>query len=126
MPAQLICDALEMALVLRRPKPGLIVHSDRGSQYASAAHQALLSKYQCVGSMSRKGNCWDVLGFCHNAPMERFFLSLKMERVRRRRYANHTEAIAGINHYINGVYNTQRLHSTQGYLSPAAFEKTNC
>ena len=75
MPAALVCAALQMAIVQRNPAPGLIVHSDRGTQYASAGHQALLAKHGLVGSMSRKGNCWD------NAVMERFFLNLKMERV---------------------------------------------
>ena len=75
MQARLVCRALQLALVQRRPAPGLIVHTDRGSQYASALHQALLVKHGLVGSMSRKGNCWD------NAVMERLFLNLKMERV---------------------------------------------
>jgi transposase InsO family protein len=64
-----------MAIVLRQPKPGLIVHTDRGSQYASQAHRDLLTRHGLIASMSRKGNCWD------NAVMERFFLNLKMERV---------------------------------------------
>ena len=75
MPAALVCAALQMAIAQRNPAPGLIVHSDRGTQYASAEHQALLAGHGLVGSMSRKGNCWD------NAVMERFFLNLKMERV---------------------------------------------
>ncbi len=82
MPAELVCCALQMAIVLRQPKPGLIMHTDRGSQYASQAHRDLLAKHKLVASMSRKGNCWD------NAVMERFFLNLKMERVWQRRYAN--------------------------------------
>ncbi|WP_439444557.1 IS3 family transposase [Xanthomonas translucens pv. translucens] len=117
MPAELVCTALQMAIALRQPKPGLIVHSDRGSQYASQAHRDLLTKHKLVASMSRKGNCWD------NAVMERFFLSLKMERVWQRRYTNPNEAIADINHYIVGFYNTHRLHSTLGYRSPADYEK---
>lgn len=76
MQATLVCRALQLAIVQRQPTAGLIVHSDSDSQYASAAHLALLSKHGLVGSMSRKGNCWD------NAVMERFFfLNLKMERV---------------------------------------------
>ena len=59
MPAALVCAALQMAIAQRNPAPGLIVHSDRGTQYASAEHQALLAKHGLVGSMSRKGNCWD-------------------------------------------------------------------
>ena len=81
MPAALVCAALQMAIVQRNPAAGLVVHSDRGTQYASAEHQALLTNYGLIGSMSRKGNCWD------NAVMERFFLSLKMERVWQKDYA---------------------------------------
>lgn len=117
MPAQLVCAALQMAIAARNPPPGLIVHSDRGSQYASALHQAVLVKHQLVGSMSRKGNCWD------NAVMERFFLNLKMERVWQRDYANHEEATADVADYIVGFYNCVRLHSKLGNLPPNAFEQ---
>ena len=117
MPAALVCAALQMAIVQRNPAPGLIVHSDRGTQYASAEHQALLNKYGLIGSMSRKGNCWD------NAVMERFFLSLKMERVWHKDYANHLEATNDIADYIVGFYNAVRLHSKLGNLSPNAFER---
>ena len=117
MPAALVCAALQMAIVQRNPAPGLIVHSDRGTQYASAEHQALLTRHGLVGSMSRKGNCWD------NAVMERFFLNLKMERVWQKDYANHAEAINDIADYIVGFYNSTRLHSTLGNLSPNAFER---
>ena len=116
MPAGLVISALSMALQQRRPPPGLVLHSDRGSQYASVEYQALLKQHHVVCSMSRKGNCWD------NAVMERFFLNLKMERVWQRRYANHDEARSDINQYIVGFYNPVRLHSTLGYLSPAAYE----
>ena len=116
MPADLVCQALKMAIQTRRPKAGLIVHSDRGSQYASAEYQQLLNQHGFICSMSRKGNCWD------NAVTERFFLNLKMERVWQKRYANHAEAQRDIVNYIVGFYNTERLHSTLGYLSPAAFE----
>lgn len=116
MPADLVMSALSMALQQRRPAPGLVLHSDRGSQYASAEYQALLGRHQIVCSMSRKGNCWD------NAVMERFFLNLKMERVWQRQYANHAEARRDITQYIVGFYNPVRLHSTLGYLSPAAYE----
>ena len=92
------------------------MHTDRGSQYASQAHRDLLAKHALVASMRRKGNC------CDNAVMERFFLNLKMERVWQRRYANLTEASADITHYIVAFYNTQRLHSTLGYRSPADYE----
>jgi transposase InsO family protein len=116
MPADLVMSALSMALQQRRPAPGLLLHSDRGSQYASAEYQALLARHQIVCSMSRKGNCWD------NAVTERFFLNLKMERVWQRQYANHAEARRDITQYIVGFYNPVRLHSTLGYLSPAAYE----
>ena len=117
MPAGLVCAALQMAIVQRNPAPGLIIHSDRGTQYASAEHQALLAKHGLVGSMSRKGNCWD------NAVMERFFLNLKMERVWHQDYANHQEATNDIADYIVGFYNSIRLHSKLGNLSPNAFER---
>lgn len=117
MPAELVCSALQMALAQRQPPPGLIVHSDRGSQYASDAHRALLAQHHLRPSMSRKGNCWD------NAVMERFFLNLKMERVWRRDYANHAEAVRDITDYIVGFYNNIRLHSTLAYLSPTAYER---
>ena len=117
MPAGLVCAALQMAIAQRNPPPGLIVHSDRGTQYASAEHQALLKKHGLVGSMSRKGNCWD------NAVMERFFLNLKMERVWQKDYANHAEATNDIADYIVGFYNSTRLHSKLGNLSPNAFER---
>ena len=117
MPAGLVCAALQMAIVQRNPAPGLIVHSDRGTQYASAEHQALLAKHGLVGSMSRKGNCWD------NAVMERFFLNLKMERVWHKDYANHAEATNDIADYIVGFYNAVRLHSKLGNMSPNAFER---
>lgn len=100
MPADLVCSALRMAIVSRRPKPGLLVHSDRGCQYASEAHTKLLAEHGLIGSMSRKGNCWD------NAVMERFFLNLKMERVWQRDYANHAEAKIDIADYIAGFYNS--------------------
>ena len=116
MPAALVCAALQMAIAQRNPCAGLIVHSDRGTQYASGAHQALLTKHGLLGSMSRKGNCWD------NSVMERFFLNLKMERVWQRDYANHSEAIHDVADYIVNFYNSVRLHSKLGYLSPNAFE----
>ena len=117
MQAGLVCRALQLAIAQRKPAPGLIVHTDRGSQYASAAHQALLHKHGLVGSMSRKGNCWD------NAVMERFFLNLKMERVWQRDYANHAEATSDIADYIVSFYNSVRLHSKLGNLPPNAFEQ---
>lgn len=116
MLAGLVVSALDQALQQRRPAPGLVLHSDRGSQYAGAEYQALLKQHHVVCSMSRKGNCWD------NSVMERFFLNLKMERLWQRQYANHDEARSDINQYIVGFYNCVRLHSTLGYLSPSAYE----
>lgn len=117
MPAKLVCDALNMAIGQRQPAPGLIVHSDRGSQYASESYQKLLEKHGFVCSMSRKGNCWA------NAVAERFFLDLKMERVWQRQYANHAEAEADITDCIVGFYNCKRINSALGNLSPAVYER---
>ena len=117
MHAELVCTALQLAIAQRQPPAGLIVHSDRGSQYASALHQALLARHGLVGRMSRKGNCWD------NAVVERFFLSLKTERVWQRDYANHAEAMSDIADYIVAFYNSVRLHSKLGNLPPNAFEQ---
>ncbi|EIM00476.1 transposase [Rhodanobacter thiooxydans LCS2] len=117
MPAELVCAALQMAIAARQPQPGLLMHSDRGSQYASEAHRSLLAEHGLVASMSRKGNCWD------NAVMERFFLNLKMERVWQRNYANHAEAVNDITDYLVNFYNPIRLHSTLGYRSPNDYEK---
>ena len=117
MPSDLVCAALNLAIISRKPAPGLVVHSDRGSQYASQDHQDLLDRHGLVCSMSRKGNCWD------NAVMERFFLNLKMERVWQGDYANHAEAQADIADYITSFYNPVRLHSTLGYRSPSHYEQ---
>lgn len=117
MPAELVCTALQMAIQQRGPAPGLIVHSDRGSQYASEQYQALLARHGFVCSMSRKGNCWD------NAVAERFFLNLKMERVWQRTYVNHAEARNDVTAYIVGFYNSERINSVLGNLSPAVFER---
>jgi len=117
MQTELVCRALRMALGARKPAPGLILHSDRGSQYASHEYQQLLHQHGLVCSMSRKGNCWD------NAVMERFFLNLKMERVWQRDYANQLEAAKDLAEYIVGFYNCLRLHSKLGNLPPAIFER---
>ena len=101
----------------RRPPAGLLLHSDRGSQYASLEYQSLLDQHGIRCSMSRKGDCWD------NAVMERFFLNLKMERVWQRDYANHGEAQRDITDYIASFYNSSRLHSKLGYLSPVVYER---
>ena len=117
MRAQLVCDALRMAIWQRRPKAGLIHHSDRGSQYASKAFRNLLKANEFRGSMSRKGDCWD------NAVAESFFGSLKQERVQWRNYQTRYEAQQDILNYISMFYNPYRLHSTLGYVSPNDYEK---
>ncbi len=116
MKKQLVIDALAMAYWQRKPPKGLLHHSDRGSQYASYDYQNLLESYGMQASMSRKGNCWD------NAPMERFFRSLKSERIDHFRFFTRNEAKKEILDYIT-FYNSIRLHSTLGYLSPMEYEK---
>lgn len=116
MKASLVCDALSMALWQRRPPAGLIVHSDRGSQYASEAYRKLLAVHGLIGSMSRKGNCWD------NAVAESFFGSLKQEQVMWCLYRSRHEAQQDVLNYITMFYNSYRLHSTLGYKSPSQYE----
>lgn len=116
MKAQLVCDAMMMAIWQRSPDSGLIHHSDRGSQYASKALRQLLKIYRFQGSMSRKGNCWD------NAVVESFFGSLKQERVHWRNHQTRYEAQQDIMNYITMFYNSLRLHSYLGYKSPNQFE----
>lgn len=116
MKAKLVTDTLRMAIWQRRPTPGLIVHSDRGSQYASKACKKLLAVNGFVGSMSRKGDCWD------NAVAESFFASLKKERVQWKHYQTRAEAQQDILNYITMFYNSQRLHSYLDYASPNSFE----
>ncbi len=117
MKAQLVCDALTMAIWQRKPKAGLIHHSDRGSQYASKAFRKLLKVHGINGSMSAKGDCWD------NAVAESFFGSLKQERVHWRNYQTRYEAQQDILNYISMFYNSTRLHSTLDYVSPNNYEK---
>jgi len=116
MTAQLVCDALTMAIWQRRPKAGLIHHSDRGSQYASKQFNRLLTVNKMKGSMSRKGDCWD------NAVVESFFASLKKERVQWRNYQTRNEAQQDILNYITMFYNSHRLHSYLDYQSPNQYE----
>ena len=113
---QLTLDALTMAYWRRKPEPGLLHHSDRGSQYACHDYQNRLSRYGMIASMSRKGNCWD------NAVVERFFRSLKTERLDGLRFSTRASARLELIDYIT-YYNCMRLHSTLGYVSPMAFEK---
>jgi putative transposase len=117
MTAQLVMDALMMA-IWRRGKPkALVHHSDQGSQYTSEDFRKLLEDQGIQCSMSRRGDCWD------NAAMESFFSSLKMERVYRRRYATRDEARADLFQYIEQFYNPKRRHSTLGGISPVEYEK---
>jgi len=116
MKKQLAMDALASAYWQRKPPMGLLHHSDRGSQYACHDYQKQLKSYGMHPSMSRKGNCWD------NAPIERFFRSLKSERLTACRFFTRNEAKNEILDYIT-FYNSIRLHSSLGYLSPMAFEK---
>ena len=110
--AQLVCDALRMAWGQRRPPAGLIMHTDRGCQYASFAYRKQLQQYGMVASMSRLANCWD------NAVMESFFKTLKVERVNQMQYLSRAQARLDIVSWIEGFYNRKRLHSTIGYMTP--------
>jgi len=116
MKKQLVIDALSMAYWQRRPPRGVLQHSDRGSQYASHEYQKQLKLFGMKPSMSRKGNCWD------NSPTERFFRSLKSERLTACRFHTRDHARSEVLDYIS-FYNGIRLHSTLGYLAPIAFEK---
>ena len=116
MTRELVMSALTMAVWRRRPEPGVVVHSDRGSQYASGDYQALLKSHGFRCSMSRKGDCYD------NAAMESFFHSLKVEQVNGCRYVTREEARADVFEYIETYYNAVRRHSTLNYLSPREFE----
>jgi transposase InsO family protein len=116
MKKQLVIDALAMAYFRRRPDPGLLHHSDRGSQYACHDYQKQLQQYRMIPSMSRKGDCWD------NASTERFFRSLKSERLSDCRFTTRQAARMEVLDYIS-YYNSIRLHSTLGYKSPFAYEK---
>jgi putative transposase len=108
--------ALRRALAARRPAPGLVHHSDRGAQYASAAYRAALAEAGAVPSMSRPGNCWD------NAVAESFFATLDAELRATADWATPAEAAAAVGEFIVGWYNPQRRHSTLGYCSPIEYE----
>lgn len=114
--ASLVNKALLMALWKRKPKRGLLWHSDRGSQYASKTHRAILKNHGIIQSMSRKGNCWD------NAVSESFFHTLKVELIHHEQFKTRGEAQAAIFEYIEIYYNKKRLHSANDYSSPADFE----
>jgi transposase InsO family protein len=116
MTATLVCDALRMALFRRKMPREVIVHSDRGSQYCSREHRALLEDHGLIASMSAKGNCYD------NAAMESWNHSLKVEAIHGERFVTREQAKAHVFEYIEVDYNRARLHSTLGYLSPEQFE----
>lgn len=116
MTADLVCGALQMALWRRKRPGGVIVHSDRGSQYCGRAYQKLLRDHKLICSMSKKGDCYD------NAAMESWNHSLKVEAIHGERFDTRAEAKAHVFEYIDVYYNRQRLHSKLGYLSPEAFE----
>ena len=113
----LALDALLMALRTRRPDEGLLHHSDRGVQYASGDYQRLLLKHGIDCSMSRKGDCWD------NAVAESFFSTLKAELIQENDYVSRDQAKASVFAYLEAFYNTRRLHSVLGYVSPVEYER---
>lgn len=116
MKKDLVCDALLMALFKRRFPQGVIMHSDRGSQYCSKKYRAIIRNNKLIGSMSRKGNCWD------NAIAESFFHTLKIELVHANRYETRIAARQSIFQYIEGYYNQKRMHSAIDYKTPIEVE----
>jgi len=116
--ADLVCQALKSAYWRRKPPEGLIMHSDRGSQYASDNHRQLIKDYRMIQSMSRRANCWD------NATMESFFKTLKVERIHLLRYDTRALAKLDIVDWIEGFYNRRRMHSSIGYKTPVEVEST--
>lgn len=119
MTSRLVVDALTMAVGRREVTPGLIVHSDRGSQYCSEHYQRELAQHGLVPSMSRRANCWD------NAVAESTFGRLKVELTHHCRYADAEEAKSSLFEYVEGFWNRERRHSTLGYLSPDEYERSH-
>ena len=117
MTAKLACDALRMALWRRKRPRGVILHSDRGSQYCAHDYRRLLKAHGLIASMSKKGDCYD------NAAMESWNHSLKVEAIHGQRFATRQEAQKQVFEYIEIYYNRKRLHSGLGYLSPETFEQ---
>jgi putative transposase len=117
MEASLVCDALNMAIAARRPAPGWIFGSDRGSQYTSTEFRALLKAHHGVQSLSRKGQCWD------NAVGESWFATLKEELIHRQSWTTIAQVHRAVVEFIEIFYNHQRLHSSLGYLTPVEFEQ---
>jgi len=120
MRTELVLQAMQAAIRSRRPKPGLVHHSDRGSQYASDDFQSLLADFAITPSMSAAGDCLD------NAPQESFWATLKRELIGEHRFATRDAARQAIFEYIEVFYNRRRLHSSIGFLSPEAFEASLC
>ena len=116
MQAELVVDALEMAYLIRQPEAGLIVHSDRGSQYTSQEFQKMITDKGLRSSMSKKGDCWD------NAPTESLWGHLKLSVTRKRKFNSKSQAKKEIISWI-GFYNSERLHETLGYKTPMQFEQ---
>lgn len=110
--AELVCQALKAAYWHRKPAPGLIMHSDRGSQYASRQHRQLIDDFRMTQSMSRRANCWD------NSPMESFFKTLKVECIYQLRYDTRAQARLDIVEWIEGFYNRERIHTSLAFQSP--------
>ncbi len=117
MTADLVTDALIMAIWRRRPNSGLLQHGDQGSQYTSEAFQRLLAEHGIECSMSRSGDVWD------NAAVESFFSTLKIKRTQRKLYRTRDQAKADVFHSIERFYNPGRRHSALGDMSPVEFEK---
>jgi transposase InsO family protein len=114
--AKLLCDALQAAMLMRGKPQGVLIHSDQGSQYCSAAFVKQVNQYQATQSMSRKGNCWD------NAVAESFFATLKKEEIYGQALKSNAAIRAQVFEYIECDYNRVRRHSSNGWLSPIQFE----